>query len=62
MTGSFEGDGQGPLMLGASARLTARVDLASLRNKSAQFDGVFVVDIIYFVAAEGADFTLRNIF
>jgi hypothetical protein len=62
MPGPLDSDGYRSLVLGAGASLTARINPASLRNISAQFAGVFIINYIDFVTAEGTDFPFGNVF
>ena len=55
VAGALEGHGQRALVLGAGARLAARLDLGALREVAAEAVDLLVVDAVRLVGAEGAD-------
>jgi len=62
MSGPLNSDGHGSLVLGTSAAFATRINSASLRDILAQFAGIFIIHYIDFVAAEGANLPLGDIF
>jgi len=62
MSGPLDRHSHRSLMLGAGAGLAARIDPAPLRNILAQLAGVLIIYYINFVAAEGANFPLGDVF
>ena len=53
--GPLQGDGEAALVLGAGARLAARLDLPAVRQIATELRNVLVVDLADVVDAEGAD-------
>jgi len=51
--------GQSALVLGASARLAARLDLGALRDVAAQAPNILIVNFTDVIDAEGADLSTR---
>ncbi len=52
MPGALDGDGERALALRGQARLTARLDLATLRQEPAQAGNILVVNLIYAIGGE----------
>lgn len=57
MAGALNGDRQFTLMVCTSARHTAGQNLCTLRNKTAKFCNIFIINHIDFIDAETANFS-----
>lgn len=57
----FDGSCQGALVSGAGAGTAARLNLASIRNKVAQFIGVSIIDYFVFIGTKCADTALGHV-
>jgi len=61
MSGSLDSNSYRSLVLGAGTCLATRINPASLRNIGAQFAGVFIINYVDLVTAEGTNFPFGNV-
>ncbi len=55
----LDGQGQGALVLGAGAGATPRLNLAPVRDVTAQLGGVLIVNCFGLISAKGTELALR---